>query len=95
MMEKAKQLLDSLATNLDATIWFQASDMIKNIHSNALYLSQTNACSRACGHFSMGWNAQDGKPIKLNDTFFTLCAILCFAIATAAKAKLGTLFGNC
>jgi hypothetical protein len=53
-MEKAKQLLDYLAINPYTTIWFQASDMIVNIHSNTSYLSEVNACSRACGIFSWG-----------------------------------------
>ncbi len=42
-MEKAKQLLDYLATNLDATIWFRALDMIMKEHSDASYLSEANA----------------------------------------------------
>jgi hypothetical protein len=43
----------------------------------------------------MGWTAKDGDPIKLNGAFFTLCAILRFIVASAAKAKLGALFLNC
>ncbi len=35
MMEKAKQLLDYLATNPNATIWYRVSDMIMNVHSDA------------------------------------------------------------
>ncbi len=42
-MEKAKQLLDYLATYPDAKICFKASDMILNIHSGASYLSKSNA----------------------------------------------------
>jgi hypothetical protein len=43
-MEKAKQLLDYLATNPDATIRFCVLDMISmNVHSNASYLSEANA----------------------------------------------------
>ncbi len=38
MMAKAKQLLDYLATHPDVTIWFQASDMILNIHSDTSLL---------------------------------------------------------
>jgi hypothetical protein len=53
-MEKAKQLLDYLATYTDATIRFRASDMIMNVHSDASYLSESDARSRACGHFCMG-----------------------------------------
>jgi hypothetical protein len=45
--------------------------------------------------FFMGWRADPTKPIKLNGAFFTLCAILCFVVASAAKAKLGALFLNC
>jgi hypothetical protein len=60
-----------------------------------MYLSESNACSRACGHFIMGWSPKDGDPIKLNGAFVTLCLILRFVIASAAKAKLGILFLNC
>jgi hypothetical protein len=46
-------------------------------------------------HFFMGLNTKDSKPIKLNGTFFSLYAILCFVIASAAEAKLGALFLIC
>ncbi len=94
-MTKTKQLLDYLATYPNATIRFHASDMIINIHSDASYLSESDACSRACGHFFMGWSPTDGDPIQLNGAFFTLCTILRFVVASAAKAKLGALFRNC
>jgi hypothetical protein len=94
-MAKAKQLLDYLATHPDATIRFRASDMILNIHSNVSYLSKSNAHSRACGHFFMGWSPKDGDPIKLNGAFLTLCTILRFVVALAAEAELGALFLNC
>ncbi len=94
-MEKAKQLFDYLATHPDATIQFRASDMIMNVHSNASYLSESDARSRACGHFFMGWSPKDGNPIKLNGAFFTLCAILWFVVTSAVEAELGALFLNC
>jgi hypothetical protein len=50
-MEKTKQLLDYLATYPDATIRFQASNMILNVHSDASYLSESEAHSHTCGHF--------------------------------------------
>jgi len=37
----------------------------------------------------------DDEPIKLNGTFFTLCAILKFVVSSAAEAELGALFLNC
>jgi hypothetical protein len=53
---------------------------------------------RKAGHvdiFFMGWTSKDGNPIKLNGAFFTLCAILQFVVASAAKAELGALFLIC
>jgi hypothetical protein len=94
-MAKAKQLLNYLATYPDATICFCASDMIMNVHSDASYLSESEARSWACGHFFMGWSPKDGNPIKLNGAFFTLCAILRFVVSSTAEAKLGALFLNC
>ncbi len=94
-MTKTKQLLDYLATHPDATVPFHALDMILNIHSDASYLLVANAHSRVCGHFFMGWKTDPMKPIKLNGTFFTLCAILQFVVASAAEAELGALFLNC
>ena len=93
--QRCKQLLDYLATNPNATVRFYASDMILNIHSDASYLSEKNAHSRACGHFFMGWKPDATKPIKLNGAFFTLCSILRFVVASAAEAELGALFLNC
>ena len=66
-----------------------------NIHSDALYLSKPSAPSRACGHFFMGKLPIDGKPIKLNGAFHTLCAILQFVVASGAEAELGALFLKC
>ena len=69
-MAKAKQLLDCFATHPDATIQFTVSDMVLNVHLDTSYLSETNAHSRVCGHFFMGWTPKDGDPIKSNGAFF-------------------------
>ncbi len=95
MMQQCKQLLDYLAIHPNATVQFHASYMIMNIHLDASYLSEANAHSRACGHFFMGWKPDPTKPFKLNGAFFTLCSILPFVVASAAKAELGALFLNC
>jgi hypothetical protein len=92
---KAKQLLDYLATYPNAKIWFRASNMVMNVRLDALYLSEANVCSRACGNFFMGWSPVDGDPILLNGVFFTVCATLWFVVDSAAEAKLGALFLNC
>jgi hypothetical protein len=61
-MEQCMQLLDYLAHNADAKVRFHASDMILNIHSNASYLSEAKARSRACGHFFHGMDAPKWGP---------------------------------
>jgi hypothetical protein len=48
------QLLDYMATHPDATIIHHASDMILHIHSDASYLSVSNARSRLGGLFFLG-----------------------------------------
>jgi hypothetical protein len=50
------QMLDYLATHPDATIRYHASDMILHIHSDASYLSVTNARSRLGGLFFWATN---------------------------------------
>ena len=94
-LEKAYQVLDYLATHPNAVVRFRASEMVMNIHSDASYLSEPKARSRACGHFFMGELPKEGKPIKLNGAFHTLCSILRFVVASAAEAELGALFLNC
>ncbi len=76
-------------------IGYYASNMIVNIHSDASYLSESKARSRACGLFFMGWKPVDGQPIKLNGAFYTNSVILKFVVASAAEAELGALFHNC
>ncbi len=61
-MERCTQLLDYLAHNAEAKVCFHASDMILNIHSDASYLSEAKARSRACGHFFHGMDAQKWEP---------------------------------
>jgi hypothetical protein len=94
-MARCTQLLDYLLGHADAKVWFHAFNMILNIHSDASYLSEAKACSRACGHFFMGWMPQDGKPIHLNGAFPVSTIILCFVVASTAEAKLGALYHNC
>jgi hypothetical protein len=48
------QLLDYLATHPDATIRYHAFNMILHIHSDASYLSVSNARSRLGGLFFLG-----------------------------------------
>jgi hypothetical protein len=94
-MERCTQLLDYFAHNADTKVRFHALDMILNIHSNASYLSEAKARSRACGHFFMGWMPTNGDPIQLNGAFHVSTTIMGFVVASAAEAELGTLYHNC
>jgi hypothetical protein len=94
-MDRSIQLLDYLASNQDAKVRFHVSDMVMNIHSDAFYLSESGARSRACGHFFMGWMPKNGEPIQINGAFYTSSVIMRFVVASAAEAELGALFHNC
>eukprot|EP00804_Cyclotella_cryptica_P009391 CCRYP_018074-RA/>CCRYP_018074-RA protein AED:0.17 eAED:0.15 QI:0/0/0/0.75/0/0/4/0/1210 len=50
-MSKVHQFLDYAMTHPDAMITYRASNMILAVHSDASYLSETKARSRAGGHF--------------------------------------------
>jgi hypothetical protein len=64
-----------------------------NTHSDASYLSERGARSRAAGFLFCGV-PKKGKPIRLNGPIFVLSAILKFVAASAAEAELGALFLN-
>jgi hypothetical protein len=87
-MEKAMQLLEYLASNPDAKVRLHASNMVMNVHSKASYLSESKALSRACRHFFLGRQPQNGRPIWLNGPLFTLCAILHLVVSSAVEAEL-------
>ncbi len=94
-MDRCTQLLDHLAGHADMQVCFHASDMIMNIHSDASYLLEAKACSRACSHLFLGWMPKDDGPIWLNGAFHVSTRILRFVIASATKAELGALYHNC
>ena len=86
------QLLDYAATHPDAIITYQASDMVLAGHSDASYLSETNARSRAGGHFFMSNN--DTIPSN-NGAILTISQIIKAVMSSAAEAEIGALYINC
>ena len=68
--------------------------MILNIHSDASYLSEPRARSRASGHYFLGSKLEPNKPIVLNGAVHTLCQILKFVAASVAEAELRALYLN-
>ncbi len=95
MMDHCTPLLDYPAYHADAKIHFYSSDMIINIHSDASYLSDGQACSPICGHFFMGWLPNDGEQIRINGEFHVSTNAIHFFVVFAAEAELGALFHNC
>ena len=56
-LQQTRQFLDYVASKDEAVITYNASDMVLAAHSDASYLSEPKARSRAGGHFFMSSNA--------------------------------------
>ena len=90
----ANQILDYCATNPDAKIQYQASNMQLKINSNTSYLNKPNARSSSAGYHFLGWNQKEGEPLKLNGCLDATVGILKLVAASAAESELGGLFNN-
>jgi hypothetical protein len=86
------QLLDYLATHLDATIRYHASDMILHIHSDASYLSVSNARSRLGGLFFLGNKSPEQD--TLNGYILNIASVIKNVVASAAESEVGACFHN-
>jgi hypothetical protein len=90
-LEKCKQFLDYAATQEDAVVTYRASNMVLAIHSDASYLSEPKARSRAGGHFFLTENDEDPRD---NGAIHSLAKIIKAVMSSAAEAELGGLFLN-
>jgi hypothetical protein len=70
-----------------------ASDMILHIHSDASYLSENEAKSRAGGFFYMG-NANKNDKKLTNGAMLIVSKVLKQVMSSAAEAKIGAVFIN-
>jgi hypothetical protein len=84
------QMLDYLATHPDATIRYHASDMILNIHSDASYLSVSNARSRLGGLFFLG--KKSPKQETINGSILNVATVIKNVVASAAESEVGACF---
>jgi hypothetical protein len=91
-MKKIKQFLDYASTNPDAVVTYHASNMVLAGHSNASYLSKSNARSRARGHFFM---SSDVESPPNNGAVSTILQITKAVMSLAEEIKVGALFINC
>jgi hypothetical protein len=83
-----------MATHPDAKLQYCASDMVLNVHSNALYLSAPHAQSCTGGYFFFGSTPHYGSPIQINGAVHITCTILKLVVASMAEAELGAHFLN-
>ena len=90
-MKKAEQFLDYAATHPDAIVTYRASNMVLGIHSDASYLSETGARSRAGGHFYM---SNDTQFPPNNGAVHNVAQIINAVMSSAAEAELGALYIN-
>jgi hypothetical protein len=86
------QLLDYLATHPDATIIYHAFDMILHIHSDASYLSVSNARSRLGGLFFLGNRSPEQD--KLKGSILNVAYVIKNVVASAAESEVGECFHN-
>jgi hypothetical protein len=90
-IRKCKQFLDYAATQEDAVIKYQKSDMVLTIHSDASHLSKPRAHNRAGGHFFLGEDETDPRE---NGAVHTVAKIIKAVMSSAVEAELGGLFIN-
>jgi hypothetical protein len=91
-IKKIKQFLNYASINPHAVVICYASNMVLARHSNLLYLSKSNAQSRARGHFFMSSNVE--LPPN-NSAFSTILQIIKAVMSLAPEAKIGALFIGC
>jgi len=84
-------LLDYCATQDDAVLTYNKSDMVLAVHSDAGYLNEKLARSRAGGHFFLSTNVT--YPSN-HGAILTIVQIIKAVMASAAEAELGALFIN-
>jgi hypothetical protein len=84
--------LNYCATNPDSILRYHASDMILRVESDASYLTEPNAKSRAGGHHYLG-KANDNQP-WYNAPLLSLSKVLRNVMSSAAEAEIGALFLN-
>jgi hypothetical protein len=92
-MAKVMQFLDYAATHPNAIVTYHASKMVLPGHSNASYLSESNARSRAGGQFFMSNNT--AKPPNNGTILTTVQIIKAVMSSAAAEAEVGALYISC
>eukprot|EP00956_Cyclotella_meneghiniana_P027920 scaffold63927_cov37-Cyclotella_meneghiniana.AAC.1 len=88
-MKQTKQLLDYIASQEEAVITYNKSNMILAVHSDASYLSEPKARSRAGGHFFLSHDT-DNPPN--NGAILNIAHIIKHVMSSATEAELAALY---
>jgi hypothetical protein len=88
-LAQTQQLLDYLATQEDAVLTYHHSDMILAVHSDASYLSEPKARSRAGGHFFLSTNAEIPPN---NGAILNNATIIKHVMSSATEAEMAALY---
>ena len=88
-LKQTRQLLDYLATQEEAVLTYNASDMILAAHSDASYLSEPQARSRAGGHFFL---SSDSTVPHNNGAVLNIAHIIKHVMTSATEAELAALY---
>jgi hypothetical protein len=90
-MTHCKQFLDYAATHQDAILTYKSSNMVLVVHSDASYLNNPKAQSRAGGHFFLFLDTEN--PIN-NGAVLNIAQLIKAVTSSAAEAELGALYIN-
>ena len=83
-LTKVKLFLDYAATHPDAIVTYSKSDMVLALHSDASYLSENNARSRAAGHFFLSSDTEDPEN---NGAVLTVSQIIKAVMSSAVCSR--------
>ena len=90
-MDKSQHFLDYMATQEPAVLTYRKSDMILAVHSDAGYLNEENARSRAGGHHFL---SEDVPFPPNNGAIHNVATIIKSVMTSAAEAETGGLYIN-
>ena len=90
-IRKTRKCMDYAATHPDADLTYRKSDMLLAVHSDASYLSERKACSRAGGHLFL---ASDVPIPANNGAVLNTANLIKTVMSSAAEAEMGDIFLN-
>ena len=98
-MDATIHLLNYLATHPNAILRYHASNMVLYVHSDASYMTKSEAQSRVGRHFFLSSPKSDpSQPPtiepELNGPILSECSILCHVMSSAAEAEIAGVFTN-